>query len=77
VEGSALEDKVARFALRGRHHQPPARRPNAALDVAQVLLQHPDGELELAPQMVEVELLIEQPVSDLLTSSSGQSSAFR
>lgn len=68
VRRGALEDKVTRFATRGFDDQPLPSRPNAALDVANILLQHFNGEAEFAAKIVELPLALSQSFDDLLTS---------
>ena len=70
MRGCALEDEVARLATRGPEDQTLPSGTDAALDVAQILLEHFDGEAEIAPEIVKIPLALRQPFDKLLTSGA-------
>jgi len=68
MRSGALEDEVARLATGGSQNQPLPTGANAALDVAEILLEDLDRQGKLAPQIVELPLSLDQSFDDLLTS---------
>jgi hypothetical protein len=64
----ALENEVACLAAGGSDDQAPPFRPNAALDVAEILLEHVDGQTKIMTEIVEFPLAFGQSFDDPLTS---------
>lgn len=69
--GAVLEGKAAGDAAGGLDAQPGGAAPQAALDVAEVVLHNPGREIELPPELVEGKLTAGEEVDDPLSGGLG------
>ena len=70
VECGVLEDEVACLATRRPENQDLPTGTDAALDVAEVFLEHFDGEAKIPAEIVKLPFTLRQSLNDLLTSGT-------
>jgi len=72
VEGLTREPETAVRADRGTHAQELSIGPDAASDVAEVVLEGTDGDRELVAEVVERPLRLAEQPNDFLAAISGE-----